>query len=197
MDVSPTFALSREFGERALRLIGQLHSPADLAPERVEALFGLPVSHAPGDARRFGCGRALDARWICNLSALPDRERADAPPRLVFSFDDQTGANDDWSAVCGLDFAEVSAALTGAGYVGAPLVGPRDAFSGFRFRRGSIMVEVDVRGENAQRPDHLCVARMLIGNVPSESVPTESVPAEDVPADIASTGRAEDRHDHA
>ncbi len=202
MDTSQTLALSRELGQRAVHLVEHVRSPADLAPGRVEALFGLPVSHAPGDTRRFGCGRALDARWICNLSALPDRERADAPPRLMFSFDDQTGANDDWSAVCGLDFAEVSAALTGAGYVGAPLVGPRDAFSGFRFRRGPIVVEVDVRGENAQRPDHLCVARMLIGNVPSEDVPPENVQPENVRtenvlADIAATGRAEDRHDHA
>lgn len=157
-----TFTLSRELGQRALRLIEHLHVPDDLAPERVEALFGLPLSHVPGDARRYGCGRVLDARWICNLVSLPDRDRPGAPPRLQFSFDDQTGADDDWSAVCGLDFAAVSAALTGAGYVGAPLLGPRDAFSGFRFRRGPIKVDVDVRGENAQRPDHLCVARLLI-----------------------------------
>jgi hypothetical protein len=169
MDASPTLALSRDLGQRAVRLITHLHAPDDLSPAGVERHFGLPVAHHPQDARRFGCGRALDARWICNLSALPDRDRDDAPPRLLFSFDDQTGGDDDWSAVCGLDFAAVSAALTGAGYVGAPLVGPRDAFSGFRFRRGPIEVDIDVRAENAQRPDHLCVARMLIQALPADA----------------------------
>ena len=169
MDASPTLALSRDLGQRAVRLIEHLHAPDDLSPAGVERHFGLPVAYHPQDARRFGCGRALDARWICNLGALPDRERDDAPPRLLFSFDDQTGAHDDWSAVCGLDFAEVSAALAAAGYVGAPLVGPRDAFSGVRFRRGAIAVDVDVRGENARRPDHLCVARMLIQVLPANA----------------------------
>lgn len=163
-----TFTLSRDLGQRAVRLITHLHAPDDLSPAAIERHFGLPVAYHPQDARRFGCGRVLDARWICNLGALPDRERVDAPPRLLFSFDDQTGAHDDWSAVCGLDFAEVSAALTAADYIGTPLVGPRDAFSGVRFRRGPIAVDVDVRGENAQHPDHLCVARMLIQALPTD-----------------------------
>lgn len=182
MDASPTLALSRAFGLRAVRLVEALRTPDDLSPAHVERAFGLPIEHDSADARRFGCGQVLDPRWICNLSSLPDRDRADAPPRLMFSFDDQTGAHDDWSDVCGLDFDEVAAAFADAGYARAPITGPRDAFSGFRFRRGPIAVDVEVRGESAYRPDHLCVARMLI----------ESVAPAPVAADVA-----EVRHDHA
>lgn len=160
--MSSTLERSRDLGERVLRLIAGLHGPDDIAPARVEAVTGHRVEHHPEDARIYGFGERLDQRWIGNLVSLRDPERGDAPSRLLFSFDDQSGRHDDWSAVRGLSFQEYADALTAAGYVGEPLVGPRNAFYGMRFRRGTVAVDLDVRGESATRPDRLCIARILI-----------------------------------
>jgi hypothetical protein len=162
MNALSTVAASKDIGQRVLHLIENIRSPADIAPENLERTTGRKVEFDCEDPRIYGFGERLDERWVCNLLSLRDHERSGEPNRLLFSFDDQTGRNDDWSAVCGLDFEDYARALSAAGYVGEPLLGPRDAFHGFRFRRGPITVDVQVRGENAERPGHLCVARMLI-----------------------------------
>ncbi len=160
MDVSPTFALSREFGERAVHLIEQLHTFDDLSPARLEQVFGQPVRHSRTDPQVYGFGRTLDARWICNVTALP-RATPDAPARLEFAFDDQTGAYDDLSAVCGLDFDAYAAAMAAAGYVHQAAVGSHDVLYGHDFLRGPVSIRVRVRAESAMRPAHLCVESLI------------------------------------
>lgn len=156
---------SRALGESILRLIAGLRGPDDIAPARLEATTGHRVEFNGDDARIYGFGERLDDRWICNVVSLRDPERGGTPNRLSFAFDDQSGRDDDWSAVRGLSFEEYADALTAAGYASEPLVGPRNAFYGLRFRRGPIAVDLDVRGESAERPDRLCVARILIDPV--------------------------------
>lgn len=162
MDANHTFDRSRAFSEGVLRLLENARGDQDLSPAGIARAFGREVEYNRDDARIYGFGETLDPRWIANVVSLRDPERDGAPNRLLVSFDDQTGAHDDWSAVCGMDFVEFSDALIAAGYTGGPLVGPRDAFQGFRFRRGPIVVDLGVRGENRAHPNHLCVARVLI-----------------------------------
>jgi hypothetical protein len=162
MDTNDTFDRSRAFSEGVLRLLESARDDEDIAPAGIARAFGREVEFNRDDARIYGFGETLDPRWIANVVSLRDLDRDGAPNRLLVSFDDQTGAHDDWSAVCGLDFEAFASSLAVAGYTGTAMIGARDAFEGFRFRRGSIVVDLDVRGENAARPNHLCVARVLI-----------------------------------
>jgi len=155
-----TFALSRDLGQRALHLMEQLHSADDLSPQRIEQCFGETVRHSSTDPQVYGFGKTLDPRWICNVVTLP-RRTDDAPVRLEFSFDDQTGAYDDLSAVSGLDFDTCAAAMDAAGYVQQPVTVGRDAFLGHDFKRGPVSIRVRVRAESADHPDRFCVESML------------------------------------
>lgn len=156
---------SRAFSTRILHLLEGLHTADDIGPAQVGLAFGREVEFDPEDARVFGFGERIDARWIGNVVALRDPERGGAPNRLLIAFDDQQGAHDDWSAVCGMELGEFADTLTAAGYRSAPILGPRDAFSGFRFRRGPFAVDLDVRAESAAHPERMCVARVLIDSV--------------------------------
>ncbi|TXH71553.1 MAG: hypothetical protein E6Q88_07660 [Lysobacteraceae bacterium] len=162
------YGRSRELAEGILRLIADLHGPEDIVPASLQRATGVEIAFNRDDPRIYGFGQRLDERWLCNLVSLRDHDRNGdgdgdaAPNRLLFSFDDQSGREDDWSQVAGLDYDAYAHALTGAGYVGEALCGPREAFYGMRFRRGAIVLDLTLRGENEDRPLHLCVSRILI-----------------------------------
>lgn len=160
ISMDDTLTLSRDLGQRALRLVEGLHAPDDLSPARLEQVFGQPVRHSRTDPQVYGFGRTLDARWICNVMTLP-RPAPDAPLRLEFAFDDQTDAYDDLSAVAGLDFDACAAAMAAAGYVHRPATGGRDMLYGHDFLRGPVSIRVRVRAESAAHPDHLCVESLI------------------------------------
>lgn len=153
---------SKDLGQRLLRLIDTLHRPEDISPENIERVTGKRVESDPQDPRSYGFGEVLDDRWICNLVSLPDPLSTEAPSRLVFSFDDQAGQYTDMSAVCGLDFDAYSEALAAAGYARHANLGPRNAFRSFGFSRGDVSIEVLVRGESRENPNHLCVSSVIV-----------------------------------
>ncbi len=165
MSADTSLERSRAFSTRILHLLDGLRTADDIGPAQVGRAFGRDVEFDREDARVFGFGEPIDARWIGNVIALRDPERGGEPNRLLIAFDDQQGAHDDWSAVCGMEFGEFADRLAAAGYTSSPILGPRDAFSGFRFRRGPFAVDLQLRAESAAHPDRLCVARVLIDSV--------------------------------
>lgn len=150
---------AEEIGRRVLDWIVGIHGPEDLSRDRLETAIGLPMIDAPGDPGRYGIGERIDERWHYSLHSLPDDgERR----RMLFSFDDSTGAFDDLSAICALDYDAYAAALTAAGYAQAPDLGPREAFNGMIFTRDGVRVRMQLLSESAARPGHLCVSALLI-----------------------------------
>ncbi len=162
MTESHTLSASRDFGERVLRLFETLRTPADLAPNHIEAVAGISVRRSAANPQIYGFGKRLDARWICNLVTLPRTDARDEPNRLEVSFDDQTGEYDDLSGVSGLDFDDYSNALDAAGYARQAAMGSRDTFYGYDFTRGPVSIRVRVRAENIENPTHLCVESMIV-----------------------------------
>ncbi len=148
-----------DIATRILQLIGNAHSPADLAPEGIERSTGIQVQYDPRDQRVYGFGNRMDDTWCYNLIAMP-KDTDNQPTRLVFSFDDQTGHSQPPPAGR-FDFEAYAEALKAAGYVGRMRLGPRGAFDGFTFERDGISVDVQVRGSEAD-PGQLRVSSLVI-----------------------------------
>lgn len=162
MDHRHALAISKDLGQRVLRLIETVRDSSDLSPEAIGRSTGLQIETDPGDPRVYGFGKALDERWVCNLIALPEPGSDEPAQRMVFAFDDQTGRYDDMTAVCGLDFDDYAQALTAAGYTQRMNLGPENAFQSFGFRRGKVDLEILVRAQNAENSRRLCVSSLII-----------------------------------
>lgn len=161
MQHAPSLDTSRDIGQRVLRLIEGLRTPADLSPANVASVTGLPVAVDPRDPSVYCFGQTLDDRWIFNATSLP-ANGSGAGARMEFAFDDQTGEYADLSAVCGLDFDAHAQALHAAGYACSARTGSAGAFYGYDFTRDAVSVLVRVRAENAANPAHLCVDSLIV-----------------------------------
>ena len=164
MNASPPLPTTPEdIGRRILRWVADLRGPDDLLPDGIERALGVPVVHAPDGSGAYGIGNRIDDRWNYTLRTLaPSDADAGHAPRMLFSFDDQTGRFDDFAPVCALDFDAYATELRNAGYVAAFDLGPRDALNGVVFRRDTVEIRMQLRAENDGHPDHLCVAALLV-----------------------------------
>lgn len=151
-----------DIGHRVLNWIVGIHGTEDLSSKRIEDATGIRIVEKPSTAHEYGFGRKLSDRWFCTLRSLPASDNDARPERMMFSFDDQTGEYVDFTEICSLDFDDYANALKLAGFAAQTDLGPRDAFNGYVFTRGSLSVWVEVRGESAANPRHLCVSSLII-----------------------------------
>lgn len=146
---------------RVLNLITRTHDADDLAPAAVERITGIQVARDRDDPRIYGFGAHMDDdAWCYNLISLPERWEGDTSKRMIFSFDDQTGASQP-PPVGQLDYDAYAQILADSGFVGALRLGARDAFHGFTFTRGNVSVDIDVRSSEAD-PQRLRVSSLII-----------------------------------
>lgn len=124
---------------RMVGLLAAIRGPGDLAPERLQALSGLPVTSAPDDPRRYGAGLAIDAQWIFNIAALPGR--GDAPTRIVVAYDRQTPEAADAPEEAPA-FEACAETLCAAGFVQTTIPGPRGVRYGDRFERDGVRIDL-------------------------------------------------------
>jgi len=136
-----------EVGARVLRYLAQIHSDADLSPDRIETLTGLPIRFDPEDANRYGFGTALDDGWACGLSSIPDR-RGGPPKRLVFSYDDLRQRPQATVPSAAPEFDDFARSLRDAGYQEELVHGPRGAIWGHRFVRDGVALDVRTERED-------------------------------------------------
>ncbi len=148
--VTTTTPPAGSLAERGLAFVQRLRTAEDLAPAKIEAAFGLGGVD-PAHPDRYAAGRALDATWIYNVETLD-------PTRLRISFEDQTNASADMTAVCTPDFEAHRAALTAAGFTAQEWLGEHQRRLGWWFTRESTRITLEVRGESDARVDHPCVS---------------------------------------
>lgn len=151
-----------DLGTRLVQLIDGIRSAADLSPERLESLTGVPVQRDPEDPDRYGFGTPLDDAWACNLSTIPDRGGG-PPTRLVISCDDLAGRADATVTAAAPEFEAFAQRLRDAGYDQGIVHGPRGAIWGHRFARGGVEIEVRTEREDPMaNPVLLRVSRMTL-----------------------------------
>ncbi len=161
MDQTQTSPSAKDIGERVLTLVQHVRSPADIAPERIEALTGIKVEFNPGDANEYGFSGQLTDAWAYNLVSLPESDGS-KPTRIMFSFDDETRDNADMAPVAALNFDDYAATLRAAGYAASPARGKHDQILYWDFSRDDVSVQIYVRGENDANAGHACVSKLII-----------------------------------
>lgn len=161
MTQAPSPDRAEDIGQRVLALVENVRGPDDIAPERIEALTGIPVRFNPDDASEYGFSGSLTEAWDYNFVSLPDAPGR-TPSRAMFSFDDRTGGNADMAPIAALDFDGYAARLRAAGFRATPAYGPRQRVAHWDFARGAVSVQVYVRGVNDADAGHACVAKLII-----------------------------------
>ncbi len=161
MDQTQTSPSSKDIGQRVLTLVENVRGPADIAPERIEALTGIKVEFNPDDASEYGFSGRLTDAWAYNLVSLPEGTGG-KPSRIMFSFDDETRDNADMAPIAALDFDDYAATLRAAGYAASPARGKHEQILYWDFARDDVSVQIYVRGENDAKAAHACVSKLII-----------------------------------
>ena len=161
MDQTQTSPSAKDIGQRVLTLVQNVRGPADIAPQRIEALTGIKVEFNPDDASEYGFSGRLTDAWAYNLVSLPEGT-GKKPSRIMFSFDDETRANADMAPIAALDFDDYAATLRAAGYEASPARGKHEQILYWDFARDDVSVQIYVRGENDPKAAHACVSKLII-----------------------------------
>lgn len=160
-DPSQTLDAAKDIGQRVLTLVEHVRGPADIAPDRIEALTGIKVEFNPDDASEYGFSGRLNDAWAYNLVSLPEGN-GEAPSRIMFSFDDETRDNADMAPIAALDFDAYAEALQAAGFASNPSLGKHGQVLHWDFARDAVSVQIHVRGENDAKAGHACVSKLII-----------------------------------
>jgi hypothetical protein len=151
---------------RLLALIGSLHLPQDLTPERVTQFTGLSLLRFERPSGRYVHKefQALTDMW--GYSYIWQIDSTTKLPDLGFGFDQipEKVRRPPMTSVCQFDVAQFHDALLRLGYEHVSSV--RQESPARQYRRGAVEVEIGIvgeSGESLEKISHDCIKRVSIG----------------------------------
>lgn len=156
-----THMTAEDISKRMLDLIGKIKTAEDFSAKNLEITTGLKVYFDQVNPKEYGTGAKITDTWFFNItviSGIKEGERS----RLLFSFDDQTHSHADMTPICKVDFEAYTKRLDELGFQRKPVYGEHGRLSTWRFSRDEIVIQVDIRGESKEKPDHDCVSMITI-----------------------------------